>query len=404
MPGPKRRFSQTRQQVLVPSDARFGGVEWVLSRSLCRFRCFDLASLPKASRAQALSVQIQQWSPYPSAGRYLAWQRNQVLVWIWDADAVVAAIIAQGLKPKRLAIIPESLLRARRSGETLCLLACLEGFEGQVWKAGGLVHSRWWPDVPTTQEWLNFQRDAGVQAEQQRQTVPVPEPLMLNRTPWANNQSNVSGGLDAVAEATCVGALALALVGYVGWNLIAGHKIEQALVDQQQELQKLKDQAQPILMARSTAIDHQLRIRELLALNSYPDLTVLLAAVADNLPAKTFLREWDLQEGRLRFVVQIDNKGSTAELVKSFEAGPYFRGLQAQPATDGSTLTVSMEVKPLSAIDLAAFDSDRLRQAARQPVPGLTLPLPAPVAVPGAPPAAPGPGAPSAAALAPGKK
>ena len=58
-----------------------------------------------------------------------------------------------------IASAPETLARVGLK-DGVRLVRCLEGFEGEAWRDGDLVASRWWPATPSAQEWNFFLRGA----------------------------------------------------------------------------------------------------------------------------------------------------------------------------------------------------------------------------------------------------
>ena len=54
----------------------------------------------QALNAQALRLQLRQWSPYPHSAEYVVWSEDHALVWAWDAERVTAQMIAQKLRPQ----------------------------------------------------------------------------------------------------------------------------------------------------------------------------------------------------------------------------------------------------------------------------------------------------------------
>ena len=142
----RRRYAQSLSSVSAPAG-RFGGIDWVLSRGLCRFGRFDLANVPKAQRRQAVLLQIRQWSSYPRTDWLAVFDDNAASVWIWDKDKVDQSVEEARLNRRRVRVLPEALLH-KEMAEGQRLVKSMDGFEGQVWRGGTLMHSRWWPALP----------------------------------------------------------------------------------------------------------------------------------------------------------------------------------------------------------------------------------------------------------------
>jgi hypothetical protein len=320
-------------------------VEWILARPLYRFRSVDLRQIPRARRQQALKLELDHWSPYVTSGYYIAWQNDFALVWCWDDARLKQVLAASRLNPKRIRVIPESLLYpAYNSG--LRVIKCLEGFEGQVWENGQLKHSRWWPQQPSSGEWLAFQRDAGVQPEQQIHQVPEPLVLAAQRRPWLDS-SGILGrqelGWRSEQAAVALGVVLLALPTlWYGLGLV---KLQQAQALREAQLSELERQVYPLREARRLALDELARIRELRALDAYPDQLFLMAKVAEVLPKNdSSLKEWNYQQGKLKITVTSPQPLSSSFLVNVFQMAGPFQNVKALAGNDPRTLTLQMDV------------------------------------------------------------
>lgn len=331
----------------------------MLSRALCRFARFDLKSVAKAQRARALDLQVRQWSPYAASGTCVLWEQDGALVWVWDADLVSAAAAAHGLKPAQLAAVPETLFYPRRDNG-IYLYSALDGFEGQIWRDGNLLGSRWWPAMPNGGEWLNFQRDIGAAADGRVAEVPQPLAAEWGNKPWGKPvslaQTQTEGGR---YERGVVYVAALSLLAptlWYGMNLI---KLRQAMAVRSTELRELSGRAEPIQAARGQALDALNRASALQSLNPYPDQLSLMGRVAEVLPKDgAYLKEWEFLNGKLKIVVTSPNKLVSSEYVKLFQAANPFKNVQALPGNDSASLALSMEVPALSEVEFAEKDGD----------------------------------------------
>jgi len=350
----------------------------VLSRPFYRFCRFDLKNVPKPRRVQALELQIRQWTPFANTGRYLVWQGEDALVWAWDADRLGADLATQNLNSKRVEILPESLLHFPLANG-LRLAACLDGVEGQLWREGLLVHSRWWPTVPTEAAWLNFQRDAGDSAELQSTVVPSPAaPEWLHR-PWAKNVPAGRGGAWAAPyETWLVSAGVLVLAGMTSWYGIQLVKIKQAVELRKNELKTAETIARPMLEARQRALDAQVRIKLLQKAGHYPDQLALMATVAKLLPKHTVtLNEWDYRDDKLKITVASPNKLSNSVLIKELLDSGWFGDVRAAPTSALTLLTLTMEVKPWNEIKEKPADASD-QKVTELPAPAKPAPKEAP--------------------------
>ena len=354
---PIRRFRQSLSGIS-PASNRFGLIQWVLSRPLYRFGRFDLKHVAVGQRAQALRIQIGQWSPFANTGQYVVWTQEHALVWAWDADRLAAELATQKLNARYTRVIPESLLQpAALSGARL--VACLDGVEGQVWRELHLVHSRWWPNPPNVGDWANFLRDGGISIDG-FSTVPQVQQLKLLLHPWAKAVEVGKLGVQTIPhEAWIVGAASAMLLVATISQSVELIKTRQATKILKLKLEESARSANPLLLARAKALDARTRIESLQATNLYPPQLTLLAEVANSLPKNgAYLNEWDFQNGRLKLSVVTLEKLSSSFLVKTLQEAGWFRNVQAGQSGDANTLSLIMEALPLTDITLPTRGAD----------------------------------------------
>lgn len=339
---PVRRFIQCTARIEA-SKTRFGGLQWVLARPLYRFQTFELGQVPPKKRAQALKLELTQWTPFARTGYYIGWHDHQALVWCWDAEKVNQAIAAQGLKPHNASLMPESLLQTPAQ-DGLCLTQCAEGFEAQHWHSGHLERCRWMAQVPTPDEWLMFQRDAGILPGDQQSQPPAPRPHHLNRQPWVT-EATLAGGTANELERLVLVMAAIVLLAptlWLGFSLLKLQASTAHLRDQQAQLQR---EAEPLLVARGQALDFQARLNSLVALNTFPSQLALMSQVAQLLPNdKSFLKDWDFQQGQLKLTVSAGTDISTTFLIGALQQSGPFRDVKAIAGQDPKSVTFQMTV------------------------------------------------------------
>lgn len=325
-----------------------------MSRALYRYGRFDLQSVPKPKRGQALELQIRQWTPFAKTASYVLWDKDHAQVWAWDAERAEFAIRACKMKPDRIKIIPETLLHKRRE-HGVFLAACLEGVEGQVWSGHSLIGSRWWPELPGSGEWLNLQRDAGILPEKQSHVVPAALPVYLEDKPWGRSVVLEGSARDGgKAEAWVVPLAALCLFAGSMWYGAQWIKLQAATQDRNAELEALNQQAGPIIEARGKALESLGRIKQLQALDPYPNQASLMAKLAESLPQDgTYLKEWDFANGKLKVSIVSPAKLVNSDYIKRFQSLEIFRNVQTVPTNDLSSLVLGMEVVPQAEIKFA---------------------------------------------------
>lgn len=328
-----------------------------MARSLCRFGRFDLARLPANRRDAALGLELQGWSPYADTDYAVAWTDDGVAqVWCWDRAALRAELAAQTPPVKPLRVIPETALRAP-APDGLRLCAALNGFEAEQWQGGQLLTSRWWPQAPAAAEWLAFQRSCGLPPEQW-QPLPTPLTLPLADRPWrplggpGGSQSAVS-----VAEMSAYGALALVL-GIPALVLgVSQLRLAQASSTAQAEFDAESARSQVVLQARDTALQAAEQVRALQDLQPFPAPLVLMQAIARALPetAGVSVREWEMNEGRLRLLlVAATGDIAGSDLVRALEVTGLFSDIKILTQADPRQIGLMLTLRPQSALAQAA--------------------------------------------------
>lgn len=341
---PVRRYIQTLEKVQAPAS-RWGGLQWVLSRALYRFHVIDLSQVPARSRAQALQLGLIQWTPFARSAYYIAWQGEQAMVWAWDAERVAAAMAAQGLNAQRVLVLPETVLRRPLARDGLLLQQCIDGCEGQLWRQGLLAHSRWWPQAPSAEEWLMFQRDAALPPAQQQTVVPTPLASGLAEVPWLDN-AGAPGSTALGTERLLLALTSLLLFAATCWYGATWYKLHNQVEVLALQKAQLQAQATPIAQARGQALDDLAKVQSLRALAPYPEQLQLMAKVAQSLPAdKSFLKEWDFQWGQLKFTLSSAADIAATGLIARFQQDSPLREMKALPGRDQKNVTFQADVQ-----------------------------------------------------------
>jgi len=339
---PVRRYVQNTEKIETPQN-RFGALQWVLARPMYRFHIFDLAQVPTKSRVQALSLELAQWTPFANSDYYVGWHGQQALVWAWDTDKVKLAIAAQGLKAPRVQILPETVLQTPLQGG-LCLSRCHEGYEGQLWRDGQLANSRWWPQTPTLDEWLMFQRDAGIPPTAQQNQPPAPRVSPLTATPWVNPQGSPDNQ-SAQRERLIYALSAVMFMVPTFWYAFTLYKVQQSTAQLHEQQAQLQHDVAPITLARSQALDYLARINALSALAHYPEQLTLMEKITQVLPQdKSYIKDWDFQSGQLKITLTSTGDISTTNLIGLLQQAGPFRDVKALPGRDPKSVTFQMDV------------------------------------------------------------
>lgn len=128
----------------------FGGEQIVLSRALCSFEARALPSnLQGEKLRRVMELTAKTSSPHEEPGIFILVGNKYASIWTYDATDLTEK---HGLSIRK--IVPESALHAPSDGAVLRKV--LEGYEGQFWKDGELLASRWWSGEVTPVDWQRF--------------------------------------------------------------------------------------------------------------------------------------------------------------------------------------------------------------------------------------------------------
>jgi hypothetical protein len=336
-----RFFLQTRDGAKRPATWR-GRRYWVVSRSLCAFRWFRLPNAGRTGLKDFAALRVKEWAPYADAGFHLHLTQEAVGIWAWDGGRVRDAMVAAGVQPRRSTALPETALQAR-GADGLHLIDCIEGVEGQLWSDGELKASRWWPESPSHEQWLDFQRAGGVVVDAALDPPSSEEPVWRGR-PWTNSGQGLSFGLERRGrEMVLAGAgVLLAAYGYFGGSL--AHDAL-TLSDVEQRLRSAESQAAPAVDDRERALANLDFLAKFAKLAPYPPQLALLAKVAEKLPANgARIIAWAYQQGDLEFTVFSPGPVDILFYVKTYSSVDGFTDVAASNGEGERTLRIKLRV------------------------------------------------------------
>jgi len=306
-----------------------------------------MSDIPLAERKNALDIRIQQWSPFKETERYVVWNKESkemAQVWIWDKAARFSAMNSLRVNISR--IFPEPVLYPPPKPEIepiIRILSCTEGIEAQIWREGILFASHYWHKDISPKEWSRF-----LLAHDLDPSIKMPEPEaipMLNQ-PWGKSSDNYSQFQIPKAAFQVTTAVLIFFLIWQGvgiWRWYQGEKILN------EQISGLAQNAEPLLNARSRAIEYKNNIEKLLSLNTYPPQLNLMAVIADNLSENIRLSEWHYNQGNLTFTL----KGIYSEqeknldpryYVETYQKIPYFKDVSAEKGVRPDELVIKMSI------------------------------------------------------------
>lgn len=319
------------------------------------------------------------WAPFDEVSHCIVVRGESAFAWAWDR-AQVARQLIEASAPPNARLHPEALLTVPAVGDTVRLVAALEGVDGQLWRRGELLASRWWPAVPAQDDWSRWVR--AVSAEAGRDAVePLPELQTLEWQPaWAEGV-DLDALLSSASRLERV-ALGAALAGLVGLSSAQLHQAWQAYGERSTlavERDRLTAVAAPAIGARDRALALASEAGVLSAQLAAPQPLEVMQHLAERLPVRgVTLKELELSGARLRIGLEVPPDLPRTAIVKELQAAGWFVQVN--------------EVRDVSGRGWIAFEMQiqglRPPVADRAPLPNAALPGPA--GLPAATPAAPG--------------
>lgn len=332
-------FLQNRDGVEPPSGWRARRV-WIVSRSLCGFRLFRVPEAGRTNLRDFAALKAREWAPYSEVGFHAHVTDDAVRIWAWDGARVADAMSAAGISRSRTAVLPETALRDRLD-DGLHLVRCTDGFEGQFWSGGELNASRWWPQAPSREQWVEFQRATGMPPS--TESPPVEDPEWRSRR-WTNSGEGLGYGVERHSRELALAGVAVLLAGYGYFGAALAHHSLQ-LSDIQDRLQQAEQQAGPVLADRERALANLKFLNDFAKLNPYPSQLMLFAKVAEKLPLNgARITAWSYEQGELQFTVLSPSAVDILFYVKAYSAVDGFTDVTANTAENDQTLRVKLRV------------------------------------------------------------
>ena len=389
-------------RIVAPADGR-SPAGLVLGSGVLLYRWVDLSSVPRNRRRAAAAAQLRAWTPFADSGYRIAWFEDSAGLFAWDAARLRQRLGEAGLmRSKPLPVLPEAWLTAPPASDAARLVQRSEGVEAQVWQRGSLRASRWWPQAPSEEEWLNFQRGAGLGPGAM---VPLGRASNDESTTasegWAPllSEADLQGG-GGVLETLVAIAASLALMAWTAalahehWQL--GSQLQQA----RERVVLLEKTSQPVIASREAALREAQQATALTEMLQAPDALAVLEHVLLRLARLQGLlvRQFELNGKQLRLALEVPAAIERASVVTALEEGGWLTDVREARESGGSTLTLTMVLNagrpPATALSLGAAPPAAASAQGTAPAPGM---LPGAPVVPGGPPAgatpAPTPGA-----------
>jgi len=313
----------------------------VISRALCHFEAMPAPPGGRGPRAeQAARLAARTRAPFNDPRIELAWSGERIGVWSWDAAALPDDLGAEAR------LVPETLLHPPADGPVL--RACLDGVEGQVWRDGALVASRWWRSEPTPGDWAGFLRAARTPWEGAPPAVETPALASrpTGRPLFSLDRLRALGLRDAAAAALVLaGAPLVFFTAQYASLTVTEQRLSSRVASLEGETAALE-----AARRRAAAAAAELRAYDAVIGRTHPG--ALLAEIAEQVRAQgAELDAFEVRDGRLQaqFNAGEESEFEPAAIVRALEAQPLFTGVSIEPGRRAGDWVVSAQVEEAQA-------------------------------------------------------
>ncbi len=324
------------EEVRVESFIGMGRSLWVVGRALCLFKAFFIP-LPPRDRNEALSLQLQQWSPFSQTGQYVVWQDSYALVWIWDEET--RQLLATRVEAGNALVVPEDLFFSPPEKDGVRLLHCLSGIVAEYWHENVLRDSRWWAESPSSKAVNQFYCNNDLSIPPQ---LPECVSSLTLKKPWgiATVLHDPDKGRYEQFFLPILGVVFL-ILGYQAVTLVKWTRFEQHLVARVEELTA---QVEPVLTARRQTYEQKSKIVEFAKLSPYPAQLHIWAVVVRKLSTmKATVETWRYRNGTLELVLQGD-KLDPGVCIRTFSEGKLFTEISPNTSRQAGQLSLKMTI------------------------------------------------------------
>ena len=333
-------FSPRRQWLgvdapVVQAGGWLGPLEVVVPRALCSYRRLAFPQLPSDRRAEALALAASRAAPEAGSGWTARWQDEVAHLWVFPPSA------RDAIDPAAVPVAESALLQLPEEPDVDRLVALVEGVEGQVWRGGQLLATRWWHSPPSGEAWAQFLRSASVEPR-----TPLPDPVLgaLSEVPWGRPVQRIVWSAAQLERAFWRG-LVVFLGVLIGWQVSAAAAWSIAEAWQASRLEALRAESAPLIDAREKAEAARTRMEALINLAAAPSDYVLVAEVKQRLPEDARLVGWLRDPASLRVAVRTRERDPRV-FVQAFSGHPLLGAVQANAVERGADVELLFDLDP----------------------------------------------------------
>ena len=316
----------------------------MLPRRYVKHQQFNLPStLTLRQKTSALAIMVQKGVPFDDPVFSVIWTGSQATVFAWSAAEAERQAARCAVDLKLFRVVPESLVRGR-GPDGPRLINGVEGYEGQVWKDGNLIHSRWWSTPPAPQEWALFLGGASI--FQTDETVPAIASAEILDFPWDQTTDIVGKVRDALKDPV-IAATAVLLVSaplvFLGGQWLGLTATASRIEEKTATLNR--DNA-PLWASRREALENREVIADLADLQLLPDQLLILSEVARMLKVSDAkVDSWAQEGANLELQIHAPRPLDPTYLITQFEGHALFEAVTATRSSGSNAVRIQMRIR-----------------------------------------------------------
>ena len=302
----------------------------VVPRQVCIFEQVPCAGVAWHERAGFARLQAMRLAPHAVTGGSAAVRQRRLMLWLWDAQEVEAALTAAGLDPAKVTCIAEPLLLNLPKTSGPHTLRCQGGSDHLVLADGAVLESQW-------------------QADEALGRAP---PDLLRR-PWARdllNTRGLAGSRDAAALqrglVTASWVLAFVCAGYLAYWAGQWQGLETRLASRASVSDQSSTDFGRLLQLKQSQAADQAWLDNFDRLSRSVDVEAVLQTLQRPMEANNLvIKELELRNEDLR--VLVGSAGGDIDLprvLRALTAVPGFDAVQLRQSADTQQASFTMRV------------------------------------------------------------
>lgn len=288
----------------------------VIPRSKAVYKTISVESIKKADLQAYIANQVIGLSPFESSGFYVRFRNSIAMLWLWDSEYELEQLAKFNLSYSDTDIFPETVLYSKDND--VSLISCrLGGYEGQIWRNGILIGSRYWAKKPSEHQLAAFVRTFSFDINH---SVNMLSPSDFSILPWYEKQWSFLVERE-FAEKAVPNFLSCLLFLFLGWQAARLAVLSGIYSLKESELESKQVAVETTLDSRQKALTLNQQTTTLNSKVDQPQMALLYGFVNKLTDDVADIRAWRFREGELRVEIALVDKDSldVASLVSNLE-------------------------------------------------------------------------------------